>query len=495
MARRKWFFKLLKRGFALLGLVVLGLAAVLLFNTFNFKSSQTEVPNIDKIEVPDAAVDHLAQAVQIQTISFEDSSQMDSSAFQAFKQFLISTYPLADSLLHRKSINEFAHLYEWQGSDPARKPVLLLAHTDVVPVDEKDLPEWKQDPFGGAIVDGVVWGRGTMDDKGSVIGILEAVELLLKQGFQPKQTIFLAFGHDEEVRGRNGAPAIVQHLKQRGIQLEMVLDEGFFVTQGLVPDMEKDVAFIGVAEKGYVSFELSIHLEGGHSSIPNSETALAVLSQAIARIQENPLPPRITEPMRGFVENIGPEMPFTTKMAFANTWLFKSMILSIYEQKASSNAMVRTTITPTIVHGGTKDNVIPQFASATFNSRTLPGDDIATVENHIREAINDERIDLKIMAGNTASRVSNADSRSFKAISTTIKEIFPDVLTSPNLVVGATDGYFFEEVSDDVYRFLPMYIHEENLHALHGINEYIPVEEFKDAIRFYVRLMENLNGE
>lgn len=496
MSSRKAFFRLIKRSLAVLGLGLLVLVAILLYNTFSFSSSQLEVQSVAKAPVPDSVVAHLSQAIQYETISYEDSTRMDSAVFLAFRNFLNSTYPLADSLLDHELINEFSHLYHWRGENPALKPILLAAHTDVVPVDEKDLPDWDHEPFGGALVDGVVWGRGTLDDKSSVLAILEAAEMLLRRGFQPERSIYLAFGHDEEVRGRNGAPAIAELLKNRGVQLEMALDEGFFITQKLVPDLDPDLAFIGIAEKGYVSIEATVQVEGGHSAIPNPETAIGVMGDAIARVQANPLTAHVTTPMQGFIDKVGPEMPFTSRMAFANLWLFKPLILSTYAAKASGNALIRTTLTPTIVQGGTKANVVPQFVSATFNSRILPGETKEDVLEHLRSTIDDERFSYKILPGhNPASRISSTDSRAYKVLATTIKESFGPVLTSPNLVVGGTDGYFYEPIADDVYRFLPMYLNEDNLHTFHGIDERLPAEQFKDAIRFYARLMENLCGK
>ena len=496
MENKRPTLRILKRGLLLLGIVLLLLAGLVFYNTFTFESQQIVVSPIEKIPISDAPAERLAAAIRLVTISKEEGGQIDSAAFYSFDTLLQRSFPLADSLLNHQRINDFAHLYEWKGQDSKLPPILLLAHYDVVPVDEKDLPEWEQDPFGGKTVDGVLWGRGTLDDKTSTMGILEAVEYLLAQGFQPARSLVLAFGHDEEVGGKLGAQAIAAELKSRGVSCLMALDEGFFITQGLVPGLDKDMAFIGIAEKGYLSLRLDLQVEGGHSAIPNAETAIAVLAKAIARIQDHPMPPRFSPPLDGFLKNAGPEMAFAQKMAFANTWLFEPMILNTYVQKTSGNALVRTTITPTMIQSGTKDNVVPQFASATLNCRLLPGDDAESVMAHLREVMQDDRISIQqLPAYKPASAISSDQSAAYRTLSKTIKEVFGDVHTSPNLVVGATDGYYYQDVAENVYRFLPQYLGEENIHAIHGINECLPVSEYKDAIRFYIRLVENLCGK
>ena len=301
--------------------LVLGLVILLLFmgyKTLTFNSQQIQVGTVDLVPVEDQVIDRFTQALTIKTISPENESDFDSLAFFQFNDYLKTSFPLADSLLEKKSFNHFSHLYQWKGSDPSLNPVILMAHLDVVPVIEENLPDWKQPPFEGKIVNDTLWGRGTIDDKIGVIGLLEATEALLSSGFQPKRTLYLSFGHDEEIGGLRGAKVIVEHLKAQDIEVQFVLDEGGTISQNIIPGIEKDVALIGIAEKGYVSLELSVKKEGGHSSMPEKESAIDILSNAIVQLKNNPFPAKLAGPIEGFIENIGPEMSGIYKFIFAN---------------------------------------------------------------------------------------------------------------------------------------------------------------------------------
>lgn len=472
--------------------LILVVAGYILYNTFTFPSKQITVEPAPESVIPPTAKEHLAKALSIRTISHENPQDFDSAAFYQFREFVKNTYPLTDSLLKVTYINEFSMIYQWQGSDPSLKPVILMGHLDVVPVAAENLKKWSVDPFAGIIKEGIIWGRGAIDDKISVIGNLEAVELLLQEGYKPKRTIYLCYGHDEELGGLNGAVAIVRHLKDKGVEAEFVLDEGFAITQGLIPGTDKDVALIGTAEKGFVTLNLSVAIEGGHSSMPKEETAIDVLSKAVARLKDNPFPAEITQPVQDFMTHIGPEMPFMQKMAFANPSIFKPMIISSLEKKASGNALVRTTTAPTIINGGIKENVIPYEAHASVNFRILPGTSIADVKDYVINTIADDRIEVKEGTFNSeAPESSSADSFGYHTIHTTIKQLFPQAVVTPNLVIGATDSRYYYPLSSNVYRFTPFYLNNENITTFHGVNERIPVKEFENAIRFYVQLIRN----
>ena len=482
----------MKKLLKLLALILLLLVIVVFIRTFTFSSKQLVVEPITPVDIPSSAKDHLAEAIRIKTVSNENPADFDSAAFYSFKNYLKETYPLADSLLSTFYINTFSMVMEWKGSEASLKPIIMMGHLDVVPVADEDVSRWSAAPFGGEIKDGIIWGRGAIDDKVNIIGSLEAVELLLSKGFQPKRTVLFCFGHDEELGGLNGAIPIVKYLKNKGVSAEYVVDEGFAVTQGLTPGVEEDVALIGTSEKGFVSLKLYVDIEGGHSSMPKKEAAIGVLSNAIVKLTENPFPATITQPVADFMDNVGPEMGFVNKMAFANRWLFKPMIISILESKPSGNAMIRTTTAPTIIDAGIKENVIPYQAEAVVNFRILPGESIQQVIDRVKDIIDDERIQISQSGFNSeAPGISSTDSFGYEQLNRTILEIFPGVITTPNLVVGATDSRYYYELSDQVYRFTPIKINEKNISSLHGINERIPVVDFENAIRFYVRLIEN----
>ncbi len=482
----------MKKILLFLFIALLLFAGYILLNTFTFSSKQTVVEAIPKEAIPYTAGEHLAAAISIPTISYENPEDFDSLPFYRFREFLKTTYPLADSLLTVTYINEFSFLYKWPGTNPELKPVLLLGHSDVVPVPEENLKDWSVSPFGGEIKNGIIWGRGAIDDKNNVIGILEAAELLLKKGFKPERTFYFCFGHDEEIGGYNGAMAMSNHLKAQGVEAEFVLDEGYAITQGMIPGIEKDVALIGTAEKGFVSFELTVDMEGGHSSMPKKETAIDVVSAAVVKLKKAPFPAEITQPLSDFMDYAGPEMPFMQKMAFANPNIFKGMIFSTYGAEPSGNALIRTTTSPTIIQGGVKDNVIPYRAKALINFRTLPGTSSNDVRERIIKVIEDDRITVKKSSqSNEPSASSDISSFGYETIDKTIKEIFPNTLTAPNLVIGATDARHYYQLSDHVYRFTPFYLNKDNINTFHGVNERIPVDDFYSVIRFYMQLIKN----
>ena len=482
----------MKKFFVGAGLVLVLFIAYILFNTFTFTSSQLEVDPIAKIDIPDEAVSRLSEALKIKTISFEDEADFDSSAFEAFNQFVVEQFPLVDSLLEKKLFNNYSHLFTWQGSDPGLAPIVLLAHIDVVPIASPD--QWTEDPFGGLVKDGIIWGRGTIDDKFSVLGILESVEMLLAEGFQPKRTIYLSFGHDEEVGGEKGAVVIADYLVENGVKAAFVLDEGYAITQKLIPGVEQDVAFIGVAEKGSTTIELVVEQQGGHSSRPDKETSIDILASAVAKLKDNPMEARFSVAMHGFMDQIGPEMGFVNKMGFANRGIFKPLIVSTYENASggAGNALLRTTTAPTIFQAGIKENVIPYRSRAVVNFRIIPGETSEDVMQHVINTVDDERVQASFYGFNTdPSPVSPMDSDGYNIINKTIKQTFEGVLTSPNLVIAATDSRHYNKVSDNIYRFVPYHINEDNIQSFHGIDERIPVSDYKNAIRFYRQLILN----
>ena len=476
----------------LLSLVVL-LVAYVLIKTFTFKSQQLEVAVIDKLQIEDNSVTNLQTALRLKTISFEDPAEFDSSQFHLFNTFLKDEYPLSDSLLNHRIFNEFSHLYEWRGSNTELKPIVLMGHIDVVPIASPD--KWSVEPFGAEIRDGKIWGRGTIDDKFSVIGIMEAVEMLLKEDFQPERTIYLAFGHDEEVGGDFGAVAMVEHLKSKGIEAEYVLDEGYAITQKLIPGIDTDVAMIGIAEKGSTTIEFTVDMEGGHSSQPSPETAIDVLAKAISRLKEEPMEATLSEAMQGFMNQLGPEMGFVNKMAFANKSLFKPIIIATYGGASNAgNALIRTTTAPTIFEAGIKENVIPTSARALVNFRIIPGQTAEDVMEHCLAVMDDERVKAKFYGFNTnPSPVSPMDSWGYETINRSIKQVFEATFTAPNLVIAATDSRHFSPISKNIYRFVPYHINEQNINTFHGIDEHILVEDYKNAIRFYRQLILNSN--
>jgi len=476
--------KVIKRFFYLFLIAFTFFIAYLLFNTFNYPSRQLEVAPVLPSSIDTKAVLRFQSALRIKTVSPEDPTEFDSTEFNKFSEFLLSTYPLVDSLLEKMVFSNYSYLYKWSGTDPELKPAVIMAHLDVVPVNENDLASWEIPPFSANILNDTIWARGTIDDKVAVIGIMESLEMLIQEGFIPKRTIYISLGHDEEVGGQAGAALIANYLHEQNVEAEFVLDEGGTIVQGMVPGIDEDVALIGVAEKGFVSLKLKVEMEGGHSSMPNNETAITVLSSAINNLNDQPL--------AGFIEYLGPEMPFLNRIVFANMNIFSSVIIQMYQKSSAGNALVRTTTAATIFQSGIKDNVVPQSAEATVNFRLLPGNSIDELITQVKKRLDDDRIRIsKAPFASEPSATSGTETFGYQTLSKTIKQVFPEVLTAPNLLVGATDSRHFEKISKNIYRFLPIYINSNNIKTFHGTNERIASKDFHQAIRFYKQIILN----
>ncbi len=485
-------------GFAtwqVLAILVAGLGVlpvVVLVRGLFFECRQLEVTPLAAFKVDGTtAAERLGEAIQFKTISHQDPGGLNPQAFQDLHRFLERAFPKVHHSLSREVINEHSLLYTWKGTDGKSKPILLMAHMDVVPVDPGTEGEWVQPPFSGRIADGYIWGRGSMDLKVSVLGSLEAVELLLSQGFQPTRTIYLAFGHDEEIGGQQGAMKIASLLKSRGVRLEYVLDEGLPVGHGLIPGVPVPVAMIGIAEKGYLTIELSVAGTGGHASMPPPHTAIGTLSAAIQRLESNPMPAAITEPIRQMFSCVGPEMSFTRRMILANLWLFEPLVNRQLAASPATNALLRTTAAVTMVQGGTKENVLPAEAKAIVNFRVLPGNTVASVTAHVRRVIDDPAVTIRTLNEIEPSPVTPTDSETFRTLTKTIRQVIPDVVVAPSLLVAGTDSKHYLPLTDATYRFLPIRLTGEDLQRIHGTNERIAIKHYAEIISFYVQLIRN----
>lgn len=480
---RKFLFVLITALVALLALVVV--------RTVRFVSPGVGGAAAQKVAVHDGAASRLGGAIRLRTVSPEDPTEFDAKAFSDLHAYLATAFPRLHSTLRREVVGAHSLLYTWTGIDSSLKPILLSAHMDVVPVEPGTERAWRQEPYGGRIADGFIWGRGAIDNKSAVVGMLEAVELLVNENFRPSRTVYLAFGHDEEVGGHRGARAIAELLRQRGVRLEMVLDEGGVIGRGVVPGVAAPTALVGIAEKGFVSIELSASGPGGHSSLPPSQTTIGTLSAAIVRLERNPMPARFEVPTRQLFERIGPELPLAQRATFANLWLTRPLVLRSLGRTPSTNAMVRTTTATTIFQGGTKDNVLPRQARAVINFRILQGDRIADVVDHVKRAVDDPRIEVRITGAFSAepSPVSSTTSASFQTLAQSIRAIAPDAVVAPFLVVVVTDARHYADLSAAVFRFLPLRLAQSDLARIHGIDERVAVSDYHDAIRHYRQLI------
>jgi carboxypeptidase PM20D1 len=471
--------------------------AVLAYNTTHLPAPPTVAAQAPLLKVDEAAsAQRLAGAVRIPTISFEDRASIDARQLEAFADYLQRNFPRVHAALTRERVSGGSLLYTWAGKDPKAKPLLLLAHIDVVPVEPGTESKWTHPPFAGEIADGFIWGRGALDDKGSLLALMEAAEALLAQGFTPQRTIYFAFGHDEEIGGDQGAVKIAALLQARGIKAEFSLDEGGAITQGVVAGVERPVASIMAAEKGYASFRLTAHAQGGHSSMPPAASAIGDLALAVMRVQNHRLPGRLIPPVSEMIDRLAPEMPLARRVVLANRWLFGRLVVRMMSATPVGNALVRTTTAPTLLRAGVKDNVLPSEAYAVINFRLLPGDSIANVENHIRLAIADDHIEINREGqfGNEASAVSDTHSAAFDVIARSVNQVFPQALVSTGIVLGATDNRHYTQVFENRYNFSPTLYHPDDLARVHGTNERVGVTAYADMIRFYARLLQNAAG-
>ncbi len=481
---RRLLFRLL-----LLGLLIfIGIFAV---NTISFSSKQITVDPVEPMQIDDAAIERLAQAVRIPTVSEE--GKIDTAAFRLLDTFFWESYPLVDSFLEKTRVNEFSYVLQWPGQNTRLAPILLMAHLDVVPV-ENGGEGWTVPPFAGTAKDGYLWGRGTLDDKLSALGILEAIELLLAVDYAPQRTVYLAFGHDEEIGGEHGAKAIAQMFEDKEIEFEFVLDEGSLVVEQALPGCEPPVALIGMAEKGYATFDLTANSsEGGHSSMPKSGSAINLLSEAIVRLRQNPAPAKIDGPLREMFDHVGPEMNFFNKILMANLNWTEGLVISQLEKSPTSNALVRTTAAPTILRSGFKDNVIPTQATAQVNCRILPDESIASTQEYLQSLVG-EQVVVSLNPNVHAFEpppISETGTLGYSVIQKTIRQVYPEAIVAPYSVVATTDSRHFTNVSKNIYRFLPVKLPREHIGSIHGIDERIGLEEYRQTVRWYRQLLLN----
>lgn len=479
--------------------ILLALCAVLVVRAARVPAPAEAVSATATVTVDSAlAAERLGAAVRFATVSYATGAPIDTAAFKGFHQFLAISFPKAHGALRREFINGLSLLYTWPGIDTTAAPVVLMGHMDVVPVPAPNLPEWTHPPFSGAIADGYVWGRGTLDDKTTVLATLEAVEGLVAAGYRPPRTVYLAFGHDEEVGGRYGARAIVAELVRRGVKPALVIDEGGLLVNGVIPGIAGQAAIIGIAEKGYLSLNLRAKAQGGHSSMPTGRTAIGALSRAIAALEAHPFPLSLDGPTRGMIDAMAPYSSFPGKIALANLWLTEPIVKRMMSSTPLGAALLRTTISPTMLNAGIKDNVLPPEATAVVNFRIRPGESVASVTQYVRDVIADSMIVVEPTDSARAepSPVSDITSPAYQLIASTIRGMTPGVSLPvlPYLVMGGTDAKYWSDHSDRVFRFLAVPVGQSDVARVHGVNERIAVKDYAVAVGFFSRLLRGLDA-
>jgi carboxypeptidase PM20D1 len=482
----KWVIALLS--FLLILVILFSTIAV---NTLLFKSRQLTVTKASNPVNADEVANRLSGALKFKTVSYEDQSKYDYQQFTLFQEYLEKTFPLVHAKLEKKLINKYSVLYIWKGSDANKEPALFIAHQDVVPAEKKG---WAYDPFGGEIDDGWIYGRGTQDDKNCLMGLMEAVEYLLKQNYQPSRTIYLAFGHDEEIGGHEGAVKTAEYLKGQGIHFSFILDEGGDARKHEERNIPGEVAVarVGIAEKGYLSLELSATGEAGHSSYTLKETVIGILAAAIDKIQKNPFPARLEGATEQKYMYLGPEMSFPNNVVYANLWLTRPWVIQEMV-KLGLTPQIQTIVAPTIFHSGDRDNVLPPRATAVINVRTMPGQSVDSVIQNFTKLINDTRVSIKpLSTPKEASRISSTSSAAYTALCKSIRETLPNTIAVPFLDIGATDAVWYSSLTTDTYRFVPVVLDSLSQGGWHhGVNERISVECYANMISCYIRIIPN----
>ena len=485
-----------------IGLILVIIIIIILVRTFQYPISTLEPEPIALTEIDGEEVaNHIGLAIQMKTINHVDPDKVDPIPFQGLHNLISMLYPEVEEYLEREVIGNYSLLYTWKGNDSNLDPIALTAHMDVVPAREDPASGWTYPPFSGTVADGYVWGRGAIDCKGVMIGILEAVNFLLKVGFQPRRTVYLAFGEDEEVSGARGAAQIARTLKDRGVSLSFLLDEGGAISQGSIPGVEAPVGLVGVAEKGHLSLVLRAETAAGHASAPGQVTSIGALALAIATLENNPFPQDLdfVEFMMSFLAD---DLPFTQKMALANRWLFGKSVAKRFAASPMTNANTRTTIAPTIIKGGHTENVLPAVAEAIINLRLMPGDTLVDVLKYVNELVGDDVVTVlpahdESLYGDHSwdpTEVSDVDSPQFHILLDLIKATIPGARAVPYLMNGATDARHYMQICDRVFRFSPFVLSKEETRSVHGINERLSFENAATMVGFMIELIEQMSS-
>ncbi len=487
--------KWVKRGFLAFMAVLVLFIGIVVVRTAMVRPGAKLATAVNLAPAPEINVDlaatHLGEAIRIKTISLREGVVENPEAFLGFHAFLQAAYPRVHAALRREVVADYSLLYTLPGSDPSLPPILLLAHQDVVPVEVGTEDNWEAPPFSGEIRDGHIYGRGATDDKGSLIAIMEAMETLLGPGFKPRRTVMLAFGHDEEVLG-GGAKAIAELLGERNIHPWFVIDEGMAVLLDN-PLTGKPAALIGIAEKGYLTVRVTARSEGGHSSMPPRETACERLSRAILAVRSHPFAGYLEEgPIAGMLDAFIPYLGFAQRAVISNRWASGPLLRSRMGSTPAGDALLRTTIAPTELGGGTKENILPQEVHALVNLRLHPRDSVESALEHLRRSVAGiEGVSIDIHGTPTEpSPVSSTTSDSYALLAAAASAHAPEgTPVAPMLVLGATDSRYYAQLAENVYRFAPEWGLQSEFVRVHGTGERLSVENLGRMVRFFAQLM------
>ncbi len=493
--------EIIKYGLGAVGVLAatgVGVSMVRAATTYKAKpvkeSAELETEKVDL----DRFVKHLSQAIQIPTICNKDESLVDWSKFDEFHAFLKESYPLIHEKLDLQMFSTRSLMYHWKSAHPEKEPICMLAHQDVVPVTPGTEDDWEYPAFSGEVADGYVWGRGALDIKNHLIGVMEAVETLLEEGYVPERDIYICFGHNEEVMAEGdacGATVMMKYFKENGIKLDSVIDEGGAILDVKVPKViDGHLAGVGIAEKGHVDFEISVSGKGGHSSQPPKHNALGELSKMVVELENHQFKAELTDQLQSLFAEIGKSTTYPVRCIACNLPLLKPVITKVCSNIPAVASMMRTTTAVTMANGSPAPNVLPQKASVVANFRIMPGQTTDDVEKHIKKVCG-PKAEVKMLAGKNPSKLSPTDSRAFKVISEICKSMDPKAIVAPYLVMGGTDARQYEDVCDNIYRYSPFLMSTGLLLTTHGTNERIPVSSLEDGVAFFKRYIRLLTKD
>ena len=484
--------------YVLLILLAIFIVATLIRAIFFVPKTKSYEP-LEKENVDvDRVAKHLSEAIQIPTVSYPDHDMVDWTQFDKFHKFLEEAYPLVHKTLIKEDVSKASLIFRWKGKDSSLKPIALLSHQDVVPISEGTYDDWTHPPFSGYNDGEFIWGRGAMDMKNHLICVMEAVESLIEEGYEPQRDVYLLFGHDEEVVAskNSGAKAIMNTLKDRGIEFDSIIDEGGAILPVNIKGiLNANLAGVGIAEKGYADFEISVSEKGGHSSQPPKHTALGELADVIKDLEKHQFKSRLMPFITSLFDNLGRRASYPARIVMCNVKLLRPLIKLIMKNIQQSASLVRTTTAVTMSQASPAANVLPQKASVTVNFRMMPGTTVEDVENHIRKVVRNKDIEIKLLKCKEASKFSPTDSRAFKAIEELCMRDDSSNIVAPYLVMGGTDACFYEPICENIYRFAPFHISTKLLLCTHATNERCPVNVLDEGVSFFKRYIKKLTSK
>lgn len=472
---------------------VLGLAVcfigIIIIRTLLFKPYKRDEHNPEDIALnEEKIVEDMVEMIKCKTVSDRDESLVDRGEFAKFEELLKTRFPRINQACTFEKIGKTGLVYHMKGQF-SDEPSVCMAHYDVVPIHEEG---WTKPAFEGVIEDGCIWGRGTLDTKGTLCGVMEALEQLLAEGYIPKQDLYLAFSGEEEIDG-DTCPNIVAYFENKGIKPAFVLDEGGAVVSNVFPGVSKESAMIGIGEKGSLNLDFTIESNGGHASTPPPHSALGQLSKAVTRIEGKPFKKQLTKPVKEMFDVLGRESSFVYRMIFANLWCFMPILnLICIKMGGELNAMMRTTVAVTKMEGSKAYNVLPPKASLGVNVRLLGNDTVESASNYLKKVINDDRISLSVVNGMNPSKYSNTSCDAWNKLKSVVEESWPGVIVTPYLMMACSDSRHYCRITDRVYRFSAMRLSKEERAMVHGNDERIPIETLIKTVEFYVRLLRVL---